>query len=138
MRVDRTSMKWIVALVGLLATASMLAGCGGGGGGGGSSTPSTFSYSGTVEDQSTPPNPIAGVTVVFDSTSFTSTTTSTGTFSITGVPAADVSSTANELTVQNSAGVTEGTSALPANAPSESGIVIKIGPPPPPPLVRPR
>jgi len=122
-------MKWIFALVGLLATTSLVAGCGGGGGGGGGAPPvKSYVYSGTVTAAAG--NAIAGLTVVFNGASPSETLTSTGVFSLS-VPATDILASGNTLNVLSGT-VTENTAAV--GTTGGTGITINVGAPPPPPL----
>lgn len=130
MRVARTSMTWLVALVAILAVAGLSVGCGGGGGGGGAPSNPVYTYSGVVLDSSG--NALPNVIVTFDSTGPSATTGASGQFSLS-VPSADLSPTGiDTLVVTNSSGVNEGSLTLPAGTKGATGLTIKVGPPPPP------
>ncbi len=140
MRAERFSMKWILALVALLATALVIAGCGGGGGGGGGTTgggtgTKTYSYSGVVVDQDN--NPLVGYKVGFDSTTYFATTTApSGAFNIAAVPSTSITGN-DKLVIFDANGNQFGSYTLPAGTLGASGLVITAGPPSPPSLYRP-
>ena len=124
-------MKWIVALLALLATAAVMAGCGGGGGGGGggSSTPN-YVYSGKVVTGGSPSQPIPGDTVSFDGNGqYVATTNASGAFSLS-VPASIVTST--DTLIVTSGNTQVAVYALPAGNKGVANITIQGGPPPPP------
>jgi hypothetical protein len=120
MRVDRTSVKWVAALLGLSATALALSGCGGGGGGGGTATPS-YTYSGKVTGES---ESVSGFKVVYNATSYEATLNSGGTFSIS-VPVSKIGSGTDVLNVYDTSGDEVGIYTISTTG-SVSGIAITV------------
>jgi hypothetical protein len=137
-------MKWIYAVVGLFAAAALLSSCGGGGGGGGGSSSSTagggggggttFTLGGLITDSNS--NPLSGATVSLDgsSTYVSNTTTSTGAWTISNIPASVIAASSSHTLV-----VTFGGAQFPYQLPSFAGtsdttINLTVNTPPPPPV----
>jgi hypothetical protein len=141
-RLPRLAAQACSILTGVLIVAALaaLSGCGGGGGGGGSSSgggggggsSTSQVFSGTATDTTTN-TPAIGYTVRFDGSGPTTTTTSTGTFSLT-VPASDITGS-DTLSLLNSIGNVVDTVQITQETNGQSGISLTFGPPTPPPLV---
>jgi hypothetical protein len=129
---NRTPLKISAALFAGIMLA-LLAGCGGGGGGGGggSSTPNEI-FSGIVTNTASAGD-VQGFVVRFGTSGPTTTTTSSGSFSLS-VPPSDITGDDTLYLLDSSSLVVSSLTVI-NDSHGSSGLEINIGPPPTPPLI---